>query len=102
MTILVIRRQRGVALPEGAVYVGRGSRWGNSYRFGDDAVKNGQPRRTREEAIALYRNDLDSQAGRREVAELAARNPTMLACWCAPLPCHGDVLAEMLEATSGS
>lgn len=93
--IPVILRRRGVALPSGAVYVGRGSRWGNKYRIGEDG--------TREEVIAKYRADLAADPARRDrlIEALAARHPTALACWCAPEACHADVLAELLlEARS--
>ena len=70
-----------------AVYVGRPSKWGNPYEIGRDG--------TREEVIAKYRAWI---AERPElVDELAAMNPRTLVCWCAPLPCHADVLKELLE-----
>jgi hypothetical protein len=33
------KRQAGWRKPEGAIYVGRGSRWGNPYRLGDTQVR---------------------------------------------------------------
>lgn len=33
------------------------------------------------------------------VPELRGR---ALACWCAPEPCHGDVLAELADASDSS
>lgn len=33
------RRSKGWRMPEGAVYVGRGSRWGNPYRVGETQVR---------------------------------------------------------------
>ncbi len=30
------RREKDWRMPEGAVYVGRGSKWGNPFKFGDD------------------------------------------------------------------
>lgn len=84
--IPVIKRERGKRLPEGAVYVGRGSRWGNPYRIGEHG--------TREEVIAEYRAYIERHP--TLVDELRARHPSALACWCAPLACHGDVLAALL------
>ena len=62
---------------------------------------------TREQVIARYRSWLwqNIQSGNREVmAELRrllalARRPegVQLLCFCAPLPCHGDVIARTLE-----
>ena len=60
-------------MPEGAVYVGRPTPWGNPYRIGDDTVRN--------------------QANPTWLALLRGHD---LACWC-PLdvPCHADVLLEL-------
>jgi hypothetical protein len=77
------------------VYIGRAvgrarlktSIWGNSFRIGRDG--------TREEVIAKYRDYILSRP------DLMARLPELkgktLGCWCKPLPCHGDVLAELAE-----
>lgn len=86
----VIKRVRGKALPPGAVYVGRGSRWGDPYLVGIHG--------SREECVALYCNWIAERP--HLVDALAARRPTSLACWCAPLPCHADALAELLAARS--
>lgn len=88
MSIPVIKRVRGTTLPEGAVYVGRGSRWGNPF-----PISEAMPR---EITILQYRQWLMMRPNL--VIELALRKPTALACWCAPKACHADVLAEALEA----
>lgn len=76
------------------VYVGRGrcpvtdeaGRWGNPYRIGEDG--------DREQVVALYREYLWAkiQTGCIPIADLAALDGKVLGCWCAPRPCHGDVL----------
>lgn len=76
------------------VYIGRGrdprggepGRWGNPFRIGADG--------SREAVIAKYRHWLwvEIQAGRIDLAELVALHGKTLGCWCAPRPCHGDVL----------
>lgn len=70
------------------VLVARPSRWGNPFRIGKGA--------DRAAVIARYRVWLLAQP------ELLARLPELrgkvLGCWCAPLPCHGDVLAELADA----
>lgn len=70
-----------------AVYVGRPTKWGNHFADG-----------TREENIARYRQwllterpDLVAQAKR----ELAGRD---LVCWCAPQPCHAEILLEIANS----
>lgn len=95
-----IQRQRtkGWRMPEGAVYVGRGTRFGNPYVIGH--WNNWTMKRVKDaaEAVALFRSNCDWLAGTREdspssyVADLRGKD---LACWC-PLdqPCHADVLLE--------
>lgn len=50
---------------------------------------------TREEAINLYRYRLFNSP---ELIELLKTiQGKVLGCWCKPLPCHGDVLAEVAD-----
>jgi hypothetical protein len=69
------------------VYIGRPSKWGNPFVIG----KHG----TRAEVIAKY------EAWLRKTPDLLAALPDLhgkvLGCWCAPLPCHGDVLLKLLR-----
>ena len=87
-------RTKGSRLPDGAVVVSRGTRWGNPHRVDELG---------RDEAIARYRADL--YAGRLPFTVVDAREHLAghdLACWC-PLdqPCHADVLLEIVaEAIS--
>lgn len=71
------------------VYIGRPSKWGNPFRVGEDG--------TREEVIAKYEEWLHDEPDL--LADLSELRGKALACWCAPLPCHGDVLARMAEAS---
>jgi len=50
----------------------------------------------RDRVIALYRADLwrRIRAGEIALEELAELDGMRLACWCDPLPCHGNVLAR--------
>lgn len=76
--------------PTSAVYVGRPSKWGNPYKIGVHG--------TREEVIALYRyyvTVLHPEFAEGARIELRKRH---LVCWCAPLPCHADVLFEIANA----
>jgi hypothetical protein len=110
-------RTKGWRMPEGAVYVGRPSKWGNPYtvhavhRSGPFDVRlDGEFRAqstgladARRIAVEHYRNHLLTEWGRISGiwtptitairAELAGH---ALACWC-PLdqPCHADVLLEL-------
>jgi hypothetical protein len=84
-------------LPAGAVYIGRkwrhmpASKWGNRFVIGRDG--------TRAEVIAKYRVWICDQPDLvAALLELRGRN---LVCFCAPEPCHGDVLLELANAAAG-
>lgn len=68
------------------VYVGRPSPFGNPFVIGRDG--------DRAAVIGKYRVWLLAQPAlvERVRRELAGK---VLGCWCAPLPCHGDVLADI-------
>ena len=95
--IKVVNRKRG----ETGEYVGRPSPLGNQFVIGRDG--------TREEVIRLYRTWLWNQMlvranpprARREILhlrkELEIMGELTLVCWCAPEPCHADVIAEAIE-----
>lgn len=68
------------------VYIGRPSKWGNPFVIGKDG--------TREQVIAKYKLWLLSQPKLVEQCKQELRGK-ILACWCAPLACHGDVLVEV-------
>ena len=73
------------------VYIGRGSLFGNAFIIGTDG--------TREEVIEKYRKwfhkRLKDDWFVREVHALQGKR---LGCFCAPLPCHGDVIKEYLDS----
>jgi hypothetical protein len=67
------------------VYIGRPSKFGNPYVIGIDG--------TRDDVIEKYRVWINTQP--QLLAALPELKGKVLGCWCAPLPCHGDVLAEL-------
>ena len=84
MAHVLNKRLHGI--PPGACYIGRSSPLGNPFIIGRDGTRN--------DVVAKYRQWLWQQMQSdpsilRLVAELEGRD---LVCWCAPLPCHGDVL----------
>ena len=85
--VIDIRHDRSVLGEPDVVRIDRATRWGNPFVIGRDG--------SRAEVIDKYRANLwrDIRAGRIGLDELAALNGKRLACWCAPDPCHGDVLA---------
>lgn len=77
--------------PASAVYIGRGSMWGNpvSHRQGTKATIIVA---TREEAVAKFESLLDDEDRALIRQELKGKD---LVCFCAPLACHGDVLLRI-------
>lgn len=68
-------------------YIGRGTKWGNPYVTGRDG--------TRTQVIGMYRAYIMQRPDLLEaLPELLGKT---LGCWCVPLPCHGNVLLQLLE-----
>jgi hypothetical protein len=68
------------------VYIGRPSKWGNPFVIGQDG--------DRAAVVGKYRQWLLKQPQLVADAKRELRGK-VLACWCAPQACHGDVLAEV-------
>jgi len=76
-------------LPADAVYIGRGSKWGNPFKVGADG--------NRDQVIAKHEQWLAHQNQLlRSIDELKDRD---LICYCAPLACHGHVLLKLANAS---
>lgn len=79
-------------IPADAVYIGRGSEWGNPFTVKDFG---------RGRAIELYQESLASLCKispgyiERVKSELKGKD---LVCFCAPLSCHGDLLLELANS----
>ena len=82
----------------GIEYVGRPSVLGNDARIGKDG--------DRAKVISDYRIWLYEQIRNRDpevIAELkrlkaiATKGSLVLGCWCAPKPCHADVIKSCIE-----
>ena len=115
------KRTKGWRMPEGAIYVGRPSLWGNSWSLTEVRRAYG-PLVAAEKAVRLYERELESwvpmsdwahlvsetrweaerqrqdASGAQSMGEYArfALRGRDLVCWC-PLdqPCHADVLLEL-------
>lgn len=67
------------------VYIGRPSLFGNPFIIGKDGTRN--------EVIEKYRKWIIQQPLlMQEIEKLKGKR---LGCYCAPLKCHGDILAEL-------
>lgn len=111
-----IQRQRvkGWRMPDGAVYVGRPSKWGNPYRVQEVNRFGHYPwawrvrpepsvgaykctyvteRKAAERAVHLFRQEAGRPSWADRIVELRGRD---LACWCPlDMPCHADVLLDL-------
>jgi hypothetical protein len=66
------------------LYIGRPSKLGNPFRVGDHG---------RAAAVEKYREYL---LGRPDLLEIVKTlGGKRLGCYCAPLPCHGDVIVQV-------
>lgn len=70
------------------IYAGRPGPWGNPFTVKEFG---------RDEAIAMYRAWLMESLEGQRVVMLARKElrGKILGCWCAPNPCHAEVLAEI-------
>lgn len=69
------------------VLIARPSPWGNPFKVGRDG--------TRAECIQKYRVWIHEQP--HLLARIHELRGKRLGCYCAPLPCHGDVLADIAD-----
>lgn len=73
-----VHNQHHKRTPADAIYIGRGSPWGNPYVIG----RHG----TRAEVIELYRVNV------LPTLDLTPLKGKHLVCFCKPAACHGDLL----------
>lgn len=73
------------------IFIGRPSPLGNPFRIGQDGSREDVIRKY--EAYARDRVER-SPVFRRQILECHGKR---LGCYCAPLPCHGDVIAVLAE-----
>lgn len=84
----------------GYEYIGRGSKWGNpfSHLVGTKAAYLVQ---SRDEAISEFKKWITEGEGVFLLSSLHEIRGKVLGCYCAPLPCHGHVLAELCDKYLG-
>jgi len=70
------------------IYIGRPSKWGNTFKIGKDG--------SREHVIQKYRDWILANPNLMAQLPLELKGKT-LGCWCKPNACHGDVLAELAD-----
>ena len=90
------KRTKGWRKPEGAIYIGRGSKWGNPHKMSDyDLLFTAVWRRRR----AIQDWILDLNHGRLEYTREDIRRELKgqdVMCWCSlAVECHGDYLLKI-------
>jgi hypothetical protein len=76
-------------VPAGAVYIGRGSKWGNPFVIGKDGDRTA--------VVDKHERWLVSQPDLlKHIDELRGRD---LVCFCAPARCHGEILLRLGNAS---
>jgi len=68
------------------VYIGRPGPFGNPFEIGKDG--------TREEVVEKYAEWVLTQPELLAIIKTELKGK-VLACWCAPKLCHGDILVEL-------
>lgn len=79
----------GQTVPLGAVYVGRGSKWGNPFRIGVDGDR----------VSVLKKHEEWLRRQPKLIAALDELRGEDLVCFCAPRACHGDLLLWLANTT---
>ena len=76
-------------VPKDVVYIGRPSPWGNPFVMGKDG--------NRDECLAKFKEWIKTQPEliERIKKELKGKD---LVCFCAPKPCHGNILLEITNS----
>ncbi len=78
-----VHNKRAGTAPAGAVYIGRGSPWGNPFVIGKDGTRDEVCDRFEREILLTL--DLEPLRGKH------------LVCWCKPARCHGDAILRALD-----
>ena len=82
--VIHIRDKTGSA---NEVYIGRGSKWGNPFKIGQDGSRADVIRKYEE--YLIKRDDL--------MCALHELEGKTLVCFCKPQACHGDVLKKYVD-----
>lgn len=105
------KRTKGWRMPEGAVYVGRPTKWGNPFSVGEKRCNyaDGTPFSPEmcftmdlRDVVIYYKGWLQvhPESPIKSIEELRGKD---LACWC-PLDktCHADILLELANKEAGA
>ena len=95
--VVHIKRVGGCVVQNCDVYIGRAcnmggwnlkqSKWANPFTLRNDSI---------EVVISKYENYIRNNS--KLMNDLEELRGKTLGCWCAPGPCHGDVLIKLLNS----
>ena len=80
--------------PKDAVYIGRGSIWGNPYVHGDSTYPDTVKVSSREEAIKAFEAMVRKDENIIQYIRTHLKGKDLV-CFCAPKACHGDILLQI-------
>jgi uncharacterized protein DUF4326 len=101
--ILVVNIKKHIPDYTAAVYIGRkmpgrpASPLANLYKIKRESERPEALNRYRLWLEQQMQSDTPARAEIQRLAEIAKRTDLLLLCWCAPKPCHGDVVKEFIE-----
>ena len=76
------------------ILIGRPSKWGNPYSHKEGTLAEFKVS-TRKEAIEKFEEYLlNNKELMESLHELKGKT---IACWCKPLPCHGDIIKKYVD-----
>ena len=78
-------------IPKDAVYIGRGSKWGNPFVINTNQNRN--------DVCEKHKAYIDKKIRNKEITaeEMVVLYRKDLVCYCAPRRCHGDHLMKLAE-----
>ena len=80
--------------PKNAVYIGRGSIWGNPYTHLDSKHPDTIKVSSREEAVKAFEAMVREDANIIQYIRTHLKGKDLV-CFCAPKACHGDILLQI-------
>jgi hypothetical protein len=105
--IMVINIKAGIPDRKAADYIGRkkpgrpASPLSNPFKIKSDSERPEALQKYREWLKEQMRMDTPARKEIKRLAVIAKRSDLLLLCWCAPKPCHGDVVKEFVEKIAG-
>lgn len=86
--------------PPSAIYIGRPTPFGNPFSDKPSKIQSTQYVDSRSSTIELYKAYLEQNTAIAKLARKQLRGKD-LACWCSPLPCHGEILMAIANEKIG-